>query len=198
MFSCFGSTRGKSVGVLTYHSISVLLHLGALGLNAFNHPLAHQVSYVFPPPALVPLVLSKFLTECVTGQFRVLILVAPCWRFLGLSQFSKSWQTETPVELKVMQTCLHQPLECSWDNHQSQRHRTTFVKSQQAYHECCQWFGCLIHLNLPVALCKGPCHGCFGRLGVQGSAIVSFNTVATQRCVLHRYGFSFSVRQWWG
>ena len=34
---------------------------------------------MFPTPALFPLVLSKFLTECVTGQFRFLILVAPCW-----------------------------------------------------------------------------------------------------------------------
>ena len=33
----------------------------------------------FPPPALVPLVLSKFLTEHVKGQLRHLILVAPCW-----------------------------------------------------------------------------------------------------------------------
>ena len=30
-------------------------------------------------PALVPLVLSKFLTEHVKGQLRLLILVAPCW-----------------------------------------------------------------------------------------------------------------------
>ena len=30
-------------------------------------------------PALVPLVLSKFLAEYVTGQFRLLILVAPIW-----------------------------------------------------------------------------------------------------------------------
>ena len=34
---------------------------------------------MFPPPALVPLVQSKFLTEHVTGEFRLLILVAPCW-----------------------------------------------------------------------------------------------------------------------
>ena len=30
-------------------------------------------------PALVPLVLSKFLAECFKGQLRLLILVAPCW-----------------------------------------------------------------------------------------------------------------------
>ena len=37
------------------------------------------VSYVFPPPALVPLLLSKFLAEHVNDQLRNLILVAPCW-----------------------------------------------------------------------------------------------------------------------
>ena len=37
------------------------------------------MSYEFPPPALVFLVLSKFLTECLIGQFRLLILVALCW-----------------------------------------------------------------------------------------------------------------------
>ena len=36
-------------------------------LNAFNHPWTFQVSYVFPPPALIPLVLSKFLVEHVTS-----------------------------------------------------------------------------------------------------------------------------------
>ena len=34
---------------------------------------------MFPPPALVTLVLSKFLAEHVKGQLRHLILVAPCW-----------------------------------------------------------------------------------------------------------------------
>ena len=52
---------------------------GALGLNAFSHPWTFQVSYVFPPAALVPLVLSKFLAEHVNSQLRHLILVAPCW-----------------------------------------------------------------------------------------------------------------------
>ena len=34
---------------------------------------------MFPSPALVPLVLSKFLVEHVNGQLRHLILVVPCW-----------------------------------------------------------------------------------------------------------------------
>ena len=33
---------------------------------------------MFPPPALVPLVLSKFLAKHVKGQLRWLILVALC------------------------------------------------------------------------------------------------------------------------
>ena len=34
---------------------------------------------MFPPPALVPIVMSKFLTEHVNGPLRHLILVASCW-----------------------------------------------------------------------------------------------------------------------
>ena len=62
-----------------YFTLETPLPLGALGLNAFSHPWNFQVSYVFPPLALVPLVLSKFLAEHVNGQLRHLLLVAPCW-----------------------------------------------------------------------------------------------------------------------
>ena len=62
-----------------YYTLENPLSLGALGLNAFNHLLTYQVSYVFPPLSLSPLILSKFLTEHATGQLRLLILVAPCW-----------------------------------------------------------------------------------------------------------------------
>ena len=84
-FSPLGSSSGGPAGILLYHSMPALLHLGisttsgALGLNAFNHLWTFQVSYVFPPPALVPLVVSKFLAEHVKDQLRYLILVAPCW-----------------------------------------------------------------------------------------------------------------------
>ena len=48
-----------------YYTLESPLPLGVLGLNAFNHPWMFQVSYMFPPPALVPLVLSKFPgTKC--------------------------------------------------------------------------------------------------------------------------------------
>ena len=62
-----------------YFTLETPLPLGALGLNAFSHPWNFQVSYVFPPPALVPLVLAKFLAEHINGQLRHLLLVAPCW-----------------------------------------------------------------------------------------------------------------------
>ena len=61
-----------------YYTLKSLLPLGALVLNAFNHPWMFHVSYMFSP-ALVPLVLSKFLVEYVKGQCRHLNLVAPCW-----------------------------------------------------------------------------------------------------------------------
>ena len=41
-----------------------------LGLNAFSPHWMFQVSYDFPPPTLVPLVLSKFLAEYVKGHLR--------------------------------------------------------------------------------------------------------------------------------
>ena len=62
-----------------YFTLETALPLGALGLNTFSHPWTFQVSYVFLPQAVVPLVLSKFLAEHVNGQLRHLILVAPCW-----------------------------------------------------------------------------------------------------------------------
>ena len=61
---------------------------GALGMNSFSHPWTFQVGYLLPPPALGPLVLSKFLAECITCQFRLLILVTPCWmETLGFHSF---------------------------------------------------------------------------------------------------------------
>ena len=90
-FSTLRLTRGGSVGILTYQSISALLHLeksttsGCLQVECCQPPLIYHVSYAFSP-ALVSLVLSRFLPEHVTGQFRLLILVATCW--MGASWFS--------------------------------------------------------------------------------------------------------------
>ena len=82
--SSLGSSRSGPVGIPTYQSMSVILLLwksttsGNLGLNAFNHHWTYQVSYVFPPPLLFPLVLSMFLAKNVTGQFRPVTLLEPC------------------------------------------------------------------------------------------------------------------------
>ena len=62
-----------------YYTLESSLPLGAFGLNAFNHPWTFQEGYMFSPPMLVPLVLSKFLAEHVESQLRQFILVAPCW-----------------------------------------------------------------------------------------------------------------------
>ena len=84
-FSSLGPSRGGPADIFSFCSMPALFHLetplpvGALGLNAFSHPWKYQVSYVFPPLALVPLVLSMFLEEHVSGQLRHLLLLAPCW-----------------------------------------------------------------------------------------------------------------------
>ena len=71
-----------------YYTLENPLPLWALRLNAFNHPWMYQVCYVFPSHALVPPVLSMFLAEHVTGQFRLLFLVVPCWMEIpGLPTF---------------------------------------------------------------------------------------------------------------
>ena len=64
------------------------------------------MSYVFAFPTLVPVVLSKFMVEHVTGQLRLLILVAPCWMETPwLPQFTICWQAflvGVPWERMVM------------------------------------------------------------------------------------------------
>ena len=73
-----------------YYTMESPLPLGALELNAFNHPQMFQVSYMFPSPALVPLVLSKFLAEHVKGQLWFSWYHVG-WRILGSPQFSTYW-----------------------------------------------------------------------------------------------------------
>ena len=57
-----------------YFTLETPLPLGALVLNAFSHPWKFQVSYVFPPLALVPLVLSKFQWSTQTFTFGGIML----------------------------------------------------------------------------------------------------------------------------
>ena len=54
---------------------------GALGVECLQPFLdvSGKLCYVFPPPALVPLVLAKFWVEHIKGQLICLILVAPYW-----------------------------------------------------------------------------------------------------------------------
>ena len=61
-----------------YYTLEDLLPLGILGLNTFNHPWAFQVSYVFPPHALVPTSVHISDRTCCS-QFRLLVLLEPCW-----------------------------------------------------------------------------------------------------------------------
>ena len=84
MNEALGSTGDESVGILMYQSMSALLYPGqsttsaSLGIEHFQ-PSCTFRWVMFSPPALVPLDLSILLAEHVKGQFRLLILVAPCW-----------------------------------------------------------------------------------------------------------------------
>ena len=78
------SAGGGPVSILNYQSMWALLHLGKYTTSwhldwMLSTILGCSVSYVFPPLALASLLLSMFLTQHVTGQFRLPILVAPCW-----------------------------------------------------------------------------------------------------------------------
>ena len=72
-------SSSRSTQCQHYFTLETPLPLGAFGVNGFSHLWNFQVSYVFPPLALVPLVLSKFLAEHLKDQLRHLLLVAPCW-----------------------------------------------------------------------------------------------------------------------
>ena len=64
--SIWMSTGGESIGILTYKSMAVLLHLGkstasvTLGIEQFKPPWDIS-SELFPHPALVPLVFSNYI-----------------------------------------------------------------------------------------------------------------------------------------
>ena len=60
-----------------YYTLDNPLPLGSLDDECFNHAWIYKVSFGFPLPILVTLVLSKFLAEHFTVQFRLLILMAP-------------------------------------------------------------------------------------------------------------------------
>ena len=62
-----------------YYTLENPLSLGNLGWNALSHPWTYHMRYMFPPTALVSLVLSTVLVKHVTVHFRPLILVVPSW-----------------------------------------------------------------------------------------------------------------------
>ena len=87
-FHAFGAFHGGGPSwhllILLNASIITLwkLHylLGTLGLNAFSHPWTFQASYVFPPPALVPLVLSTVSSRTCQWSTQTFDSgSAPCW-----------------------------------------------------------------------------------------------------------------------
>ena len=100
-------------------SLAALLHLGkptasgSIGLNAFKKACSYQVNYVFLPSALLPLVLSKFLAEHFTGQFRLVILAEPCcieglWLPIIFNMLEdRSFQC--PIIIKSHQGCFDRP-----------------------------------------------------------------------------------------
>ena len=57
---------------------------------------------MFPPPALVPLVLSKFLAEHVNGQVRYLILVRPCWMVAPWLPIVLNMLADVPRQCPIM------------------------------------------------------------------------------------------------
>ena len=174
-FLLLESTRGGSVGILPYHSMPTLLHLGnslhlgALGLNVFSCPWMFQVSNVFPPPTLVPLVLSNFLAEHVRGQLRLLILVAPCWMEAPRLPTVLNMLADVPQHFDSGGTML--------DGGSLASH------SSQHAGRC----------SSALSHCKRSHHGCFGRLSSQGSALSAFNPLAAERCVLCTQVFSSSL-----
>ena len=60
-----------------YYTLENLLPLAAWGFNSVNYSWMFQVTYIFPPPIVIPLFLSKILPEHATGQCRLSILSAP-------------------------------------------------------------------------------------------------------------------------
>ena len=78
------STRGGSVGILSYQLMSTLLHLGrsctfgGLRVEWFQPPLDVSGRLCVSSFSFISMILSQFMAKHVTGQFGLLILVAPC------------------------------------------------------------------------------------------------------------------------
>ena len=60
------------------------------------------MSFIFPSSAFIPLVLSKFLAEHGTGQFRLPILVAPCWKEAFWLPTGSSMLKDIPLQCPIV------------------------------------------------------------------------------------------------
>ena len=94
--------------------------------------LGHIRRVMFPPPVLVPLVLSKFLAEC------------------------------------------HRSVQTAYSSGTLEDGGSLASDSSQ---HVGRYFSLVSHHNRP-------CHGCFSRLGAQGSVIVAFNPLAAHLFML--------------
>ena len=137
-----------------YFTLETPLPLGALGLNTFSHPWTFQVSYVFPPLALVPLVLSKFLAEHVSGQLRHLILAVPCWMEApwlptGLNMLADVPQQCPTIKDLIMDVLVGQVLKGLWCLHLTlwQLSNVCFADRDSLPWSVRQWQGQLEHLH---------------------------------------------------
>ena len=83
--SSLETSWGGAVGILMYQSMSAVIHLrksttsGSLGFECFQPPLDLSGELWVSSSYIGFLVLSRFLSKHVTGEFKLLILVAPCW-----------------------------------------------------------------------------------------------------------------------
>ena len=83
--STFGLTRGRFVGILMYQSMLALLHpgkfttFGNLGIKCFKLSLDTSIELPTSSSCSTSPSSVMFLAKHVTGHFRLLIIVAPCW-----------------------------------------------------------------------------------------------------------------------
>ena len=80
-----GSSLDGSVGILTYQSMSAILHLrksttsGSLGAEHFQQLLDLSGEFCISSSCISSPSSVRFLADHAKGQFRLLILGAPCW-----------------------------------------------------------------------------------------------------------------------